>query len=154
MVQLVVHVGCELILKEITTLYSIYFNETSDWGFPPHCQCIIPMKHCSCMGVWCDWITDFKICKNLETILILFLMRAILVLISEPWGECGVQSSWPIQSLVSQLQFPISTNLIVVSVVCIMKTFYTQLIWHCNLVDLSQWTVANLRLCDRHITPI
>lgn len=142
-----------LFWKKFERKYSIYFNTTSDWGFPPHCKCIILMKHCSCMGVWCDWITDFKICKNLERILILFLMQVILVLIWEPWGECGVQSSWPIQSLVSQLQFPISANLIVVSVVWIMTTFYTQLIQHCNLVDLSQWTVDNLRLCHHHITP-
>lgn len=61
------------------------------------------------------------------------------MLIREPWGERGVQSSCPIQSSVSQLQFTISANLIVVSVVWIMVNFYTPLILHCNLVDLPQW---------------
>lgn len=65
-------------------------------------------------------------CKNLERIVILFLMGVILVLIWEPQGEHGAQSSWPIQSLVSQLQFPISVNLIVVSVVWITMIFHTQ----------------------------
>lgn len=46
----VIHVGWELILKEMMTSYSTYFSETSGWGFPPHCKCIILTKHHSLHG--------------------------------------------------------------------------------------------------------